>query len=419
MAATPAVVSTPVPAPASTPTPAATAVNPTPSPTLETAGQPPPSGETPTATFAAPASTPTAEPAPTATPEPTPEVVLVSRSSMTRDTAPVAGDADLAELVAGNNAFAFDLYQALAEDGDNLFYSPHSISLALAMAYGGARGDTERQMAETLRFTLPQDRLHPAFNSLDLSLVPENGDVDPSFRLSIANSVWGQRDYGFLPGYIDALAVNYGEEVRPVDFRNDREAARVSINDWVAVETEDRITDLIPPDALTELTRLVLANAIYFKAEWQHTFDERATSEQPFYLLDGSERRVPMMRQLEDLRYARGDGYQAVELPYQGGEVAMTIIVPDSGRFQEFQDSLDGDKVGAIIDSLEYESVRLALPKFEVESAFNLSETLKNMGMPDAFDDEAANFSGMDGRLCRTRGGYLPAYFRRAAQGLC
>ena len=332
-------------------------------------------------------------------------VMRVSKSSMTRETDPEAGAVDVAVLVAGNKAFALDLYRTLSESEGNLFFSPHSISTALAMAYAGARGETERQMAATLRYGLAQDSLHPVFNALDLSLAPQDaaGDAE-DFRLTVASSVWGQEGYGFLPEYLDILAVNYGDEVRTVDFRLDPEDARVRINGWVADETEERITDLIPPSALTELTRLVLANAIYFKAAWQMPFDERATTDRPFHLLDGSERDVPMMRQQSNLRYAHGDGYQSVELPYKGGDVAMTLLVPDSGRFQEFQDFLSGQSLEDIVDSLNHELVRLTMPKFEMESAFSLSDTSKSMGMPDAFDDQAADFSGMDGRACHARG---------------
>ena len=177
-----------------------------------------------------------------------------------------------------------------------------------------------------------------------------------------------------------------------------------SLNNWVSDETEGRITHLISPDAITDLTRLVLANAVYFRADWQQPFDARATSRQPFYALDGTESRVEMMRQQSSIRYAAEDGYQVVELPYQGGEMAMTILVPDSGRFSEFEESLSGDSLEAIIDGLDYELVRLTMPRFKMESAFSLSDTLKAMGMPDALDDSAADFSGMDGRSCEVRG---------------
>ena len=356
------------------------------------------------------AATPTARPEappPTATPTPTstPSVVRVSRSSKERNAAPDVSDWDLQALAGGNNAFAFDLYGALAGAEGNLFFSPHSISTALAMAYAGARGETERQMAETLRFNLPQDTLHPAFNALDLSLVPKEAPEDGSgFRLNVANSVWGQENHGFLPDFLDTLAVNYGDEVRPIDFRSDPEEARILINYWVSEATEERIRNLIPQGVIDRYTRMVLANAIYFKAAWRRAFDEHATAPRPFYRLDGSELEVPMMQQKTNFRYSRGDGYQAVELPYEGGDVAMTILLPNSGRFRQFENTLDGSSAEAILEGLEFELVRLTMPKFQMESTFSLSNTLMAMGMPDAFDDGAANFSGMDGLSCRAKG---------------
>ena len=159
--------------------------------------------------------------------------------------------------MGGNTAFAFDLYRAVNDSDDNIFFSPYSISLALAKAYAGARGDTERQIAETLHFDLPQDQLHSAFNVLDLSLVSETwDDEDDGFVLNVASSVWAQEGYGFLPDYLDTLVLNYGGEVRPADFRRDAEDARGRINDWVADETEDRIRGLIPSGGIDEFTRL-------------------------------------------------------------------------------------------------------------------------------------------------------------------
>ena len=260
---------------------------------------------------------------------------------MERESSPSVSGEDLGELVGGNSEFAFDLYRSLDDSTDNLFFSPYSISAALAMAYAGARNETERQMAGTLRFGLTQDRLHPAFNALDLTLAPQATSEDGGdFTLRVANSVWGQQNYGFLPDFLDTLAVNYGDHVRPVDFRHAPEDARGGINDWVSDETEERITNLVPQGAITPLTHLVLANAIYFRAEWRRPFLESATTDQPFHLLDGSELDVPMMRQQSNLRYARGDGYHAVELPYKGGKVVMTVVLPDAGRFSEFENSL-------------------------------------------------------------------------------
>ena len=332
----------------------------------------------------------------------------VTRSAITRDNSPEVDASNVSALVNDNTAFAFDLYKAMNDSEGNLFFSPYSISLALAMAYAGARGDTERQMADTLHFNLAQDRLHSAFNALDLSLTDQTMDdeVDDSdgFLLNVANSVWTQEGYDFLPEYLDTLALYYGGGARSLDFRRNPKAASDHINDWVAEETEDLIKNLIPPDAIDEFTRLVLANAIYFKAAWDTAFDERATTNQPFHKLDGSERDVPMMRQQSNFLYTAGDDYHAVDLPYTGGKMAMTILLPDDGKFSEFEESLSGESVKAILDRLDDELVRLTMPKFETESDFSLSRTLKDMGMPDAFDDESANFSGMDGRLCRAKG---------------
>ena len=199
-----------------------------------------------------------------------------------------------------------------------------------------------------------EDRLHSAFNALDLSLNGQSSEKGDGFLLNVASSVWAQDGYGFLPDYLDTLALNYGEEVRPVDFRRDPNAASTRINDWVVDETEERITNLISPDAITPFTRLVLANAVYFKADWQQPFDERATSRQPFHALDGTKSGVEMMRQQSSLRYAAGNGYQAVELPYKGRGMAMTILVPDSGGFSEFEENSSPANAAdaAIVDGL-------------------------------------------------------------------
>ena len=322
---------------------------------------------------------------------------------------PDASTDDVADLVAGNSDFAFDLYRELVAPGNdtsesNLFYSPHSISIALAMAYAGATGQTREQMSQTLNFALPQDRLHPAFNTLDLALEANSaGTANENFRLNVANSVWGQADHGFLVEFLDVLAESYGEKVREVDFKRDPESARNLINDWVAEETEDRITDLTPPDAIDRYTRLVLANAIYFNAAWRFPFDEMATHPRPFLRLDGRESEVSMMQQQATFAYAAGEGYQAVQLPYEGGEVAMTIFVPDAGRFSGFEDSLDATMLTDTLATLERRLVRLTMPTFETESAFSLSDTLAQMGMPNAFDDMKAEFAAIDGLSCLAR----------------
>jgi serpin B len=324
----------------------------------------------------------------------------VIQSDKQRVTSPDVDEADLATLVEGNSTFAFDLYQAVRESDGNLFYSPYSISLALAMTYAGARGETAQQMADTLQFVLPQNRLHPAFNALDLELSHRGegaeGKDGEGFRLNIVNAIWGQKDYEFLSDFLDLLAENYGAGLRVLDFASAPEESRITINNWVSDQTEGRIKDLIPQGLIDALTRLVLTNAIYFNAAWQYPFQEDMTEDGPFYLLDGGEVTVPMMRQTELFGYAEGDGYQAVELLYDGGELSMIILLPAPGQFEAFEDSLDAQQVDELIGELEQGQVTLVMPKFEFESEFSLRETLSAMGMPVAFS-VSADFSGMTG----------------------
>ncbi|UCC65846.1 MAG: serpin family protein [Anaerolineae bacterium] len=322
------------------------------------------------------------------------------KSEGQRESSPQVSEGDLAELVKGNSALAFDLYQVLREGNGNLFYSPYSISLALAMTYAGARGETQGQMAEALHFLLSQERLHPAFNGLDLELASRGegaaGKDEEGFRLNIVNAIWGQKGYAFLSGFLDVLAENYGAGLRPLDFVNAPEESRVTINDWVSEQTEGRIEDLIPPGVIDALTRLVLTNAIYFNAAWSQPFEPRLTEESTFHLLDGGEVTVPMMVQTESFPYAEGQGYQAVELPYDGWEISMVILLPEAGGFEAFEDSLDAERVDAVLKELARRQVALTMPKFEFESDFSLNEALSAMGMPVAFSNEA-DFSGMTG----------------------
>ena len=321
-------------------------------------------------------------------------------SDKDRIKSPTISSADESTLVNGNTAFAFDLFQMLKNGEGNVFYSPHSISLALAMTYAGARGETATQMADTLHFNLSQNNLHPGFNYLDMELAKRGeeaqGKDDEGFRLNIVNAIWGQKDFTFLPEFLDVLAENYGAGLRVLDFVNETEKARLTINDWVSLETEERIQDLIPQGQLDSSTRLVLTNAIYFNAGWQYQFEERMTSDSPFYLLNGQHVIVPMMNQKELLGYTSGDGYQAVELQYDGGEFSMVILLPGPGQYESFEGQLTAEKANEIISGLEYTQVALAMPKFEFESEFKMKDTLSAMGMPIAFG-LGADFSGMTG----------------------
>jgi len=321
-------------------------------------------------------------------------------SDKPRETSPDVSEADLALLIEGNSAFAFDVYRVLREEEGNLFYSPHSISMALAMTYAGARGDTAEQMAVTLQFLLGQEGLHPAFNWLDVELASRGegaeGQDGEGFRLNIVNAIWGQKDYSFLPAFLDVLAENYGAGLRILDFITETEKSRLTINQWVSDQTEERIKDLIPQGAITPLACLVLTNAIYFNAAWEYPFDEDVTADGPFYLLDGGQVTVPMMKQTESFGYTNGEGYQAVELLYDGNELSMVILIPEAGQFQAFEEGLEADHVYDILDDLHPAQVTLTMPKFEFDSEFSLKDTLAEMGMPIVFSADA-DFSGMTG----------------------
>ena len=329
------------------------------------------------------------------------------RSDRDRDNSPPANRADLREQVQGNNDFAFDLYRALNDGEGNLFYSPFSISQALAMTFAGARGETERQMADTLQYRLPQSNLHPAFNALDQELAsrgkdprgtPKEGGVTEYFRLNIANAVWGQHGFGFLPDFLDVLAESYGAGMRPLDFAGEPEESRARINDWVAEETEDKVKNLLPPGKIDPSTRLVLTNAIYFDASWHWPFKLSNTKVRPFHLEGGGSVDVPMMTETsrDFYGYVKGDGYLAVDVPYSWREMSMTVLLPDDGELGALEDSLNADLLDRIVDDIEIANIKLTMPLFEFESEFNLAKTLAGMGMPDAFG-ERADFSGMSG----------------------
>ena len=342
-----------------------------------------------------------------ATPAPSPDLPSTTpakeiRSDRERTGSPRASARDLRTLAQRNNAFALDLYSMLSNGEGNLFFSPFSISQALAMTLAGAKGETERQIANTLHYGLPQSALHPSFNALDRELASRGRDLQAEenqfFELNIANAMWGQQGYEFLPDFLDMLAENYGAGLRPLDFAGAPNESRVKINDWVSEETEGKIRDILPPGTVNRLTRLVLTNAIYFNASWTWPFDKGLTQERPFHLAEGGGIRTPMMSETSDdfYGYAKGEGYQAVDLPYSRGEMSMAILLPDEGKFGEFEDSLNAEALDQILDDIEIDHITLTMPLFEFESEFSLGETLAGMGMPDAFGP-GADFSGMTG----------------------
>ena len=322
------------------------------------------------------------------------------KSDKQRVSYPDVSQIEIESLVDGNSAFAFNLYQQLIDNGENLFYSPYSLSLALAMTYAGARGETAQEMANTLHFYLSQDKLHPAFNWLDIALAKRGegaeGKDDEGFRLNIVNAIWGQENYRFLDDFLDVLAENYGAGLRILDFIKSTEESRTTINKWVSQQTEERIEELIPQGAIDAATRLVLTNAIYFNAAWMYPFDEKNTVDGDFNFLNGDTVIVPMMSQTELLNYMKGNNYQVVELPYDGNELSMLLIMPDEGSFASFEQALDNELIDNILSQLGTKQVVLSMPKFEFRTEVGLKQILPAMGMPTAFSG-MADFSGMTG----------------------
>lgn len=314
--------------------------------------------------------------------------------------APAVDDAQIEQLVQGNNQFAFDLYQAIrAASDENLIYSPYSISLAFSMVYAGARGQTEAEIAQVLRF-LPQEVHHLAFNALDqrLAALGENGDEEGEngrFQLNIANAVWGQIGLPFADAYLAILAEQYGAGLRASDFGQQPEETRQEINEWVAEQTAERIQDILPPGVIHPDTRLVLANAIYFHAAWQFPFNADVTQEGEFALLDGRQITVPLMQQSgTHMLYAAGSGYEAVILPYAGDTVQMMLILPEAGQFAAVETALSAEFLNQVRSQTQLRDVSLTMPRFEFDTNLSLKELLTGMGMQTPFS-QTADFSGI------------------------
>ena len=335
--------------------------------------------------------------------------------SATRDAASeeapmTESDADAVDrLVEAGNAFAFDLYGALAEPadagGENLFFSPYSVSTALAMTQAGARGATAEEMTRALRLDAPalrEERLHAAAAALRERIEPKSGSGEEGgegtpLTLRVANALWGQAGVAFAGDFRTLLAERYGARLERVDFAGAAEDARQTINRWVEGATEGKIRDLVQPGSVDSLTRLVLTNAVYFQGSWKHPFDENRTTDRPFHRLEGDPVQVPLMAQTESFPYAARESYAAVELPYFGSssaEASMLVVVPDRGAFARVEGSFDAAEMEALDGALSTTRLQLALPRFEITSTAALAEALKGLGMSLAFTDRA-DFSGM------------------------
>jgi serpin B len=264
------------------------------------------------------------------------------------------------------------------------------------MTYAGARGETAAQMAGTLHFGLPPERLHPAFGGLVQQINGAGGKR--KYQLRTANRLWGQKDYGFLPDFLKLTEANYGAGLKEVDFIKATEQARKMINAWVEKQTQDKIKELIQPGILNVDTRLVLTNAIYFKAAWMRPFAEKSTVKGDFHVSADKKVTVPLMRGGVRTNYFKGDGFEALDLPYESHDLSMVIFLPGQGGLAEFEKRLTPANLQGWLGKLRDHRVDVTLPKFKVTAEFMLKDTLSRLGMPLAFDRRKADFSGMTTR---------------------
>lgn len=311
---------------------------------------------------------------------------------------PRPGPSGPGALASGNNAFALALYDRLRAKPGNLFFSPFSIRTALAMAYAGAAGETAREMAAVLRFAFPGDALHAEYGALLSRLDAAGGD---RYELAVANALWAQEGSPMRAEFADLCARHYGGGLFGVDFEHAAETTRQRINRWVEERTRERIRGLIPAGGVDQRTRLVLTNAVYFKAQWQTPFEEEWTRDAPFHLATGGSVTAKLMHRTDRLGYLRAGRFQALDLPYRGGDLSMKVLLPDEPRgLEKLERALTPQLLYDCLGGMEAITVHVALPRFKLTwGTFDVGALMASLGMPTAFDGDLADFSGITG--CR------------------
>lgn len=315
-----------------------------------------------------------------------------------QDPLPEVDEATRKSVVTSNNAFALKLHKVLRKEQENLFFSPYSISSAMTMVNAGAKGDTAKEIRDLLALQAEGDALHKAnaWLAIDLNNRGRLGQV----QLSVANRLFGQKEYPFTQDFLTLLKDNYLAELVTVDFAGQTEAARKMINDWVAQQTNDKIKDILAPGSLDPQTRLVLANAIYFKGAWLTAFKKKDTSNQDFHISPNKTIQVPMMQSSKiEANYLREDDLEVLSLPYKGGEFSMVILLPkdSQGALTALENNLDTDKLkGWLNKTSTIEKLQVSIPKFKFTNKIDLIEKFKTMGVQLAFDPDKADFSGIN-----------------------
>jgi serpin B len=304
-----------------------------------------------------------------------------------------AGLDDARQATASVNQFGFNLLSPnLGSSKGNVALSPASIATALAMVLAGGRGTTQAEMARVLHLSDPT-AIQTAMNGLEQQLAARNRNTaNQSIDLKLANRAYAQQGVAFEQPFLNVLARSYGATIGLVDYKTATEDARRQINAWVGQQTHDKIPELLAPGVLDDLTRLVLVNAVYLKADWARPFSKEATASRAFHANSGDVP-VPFMHGSEVRRYAAGNGWQAVDLDYAGHELAMTVLVPDAGRYDDVVTHLTSAVLDTV-NSAQPIEVNLGLPKFDIQKALTLKKQLSELGMPTAFT-ERADFTAM------------------------
>jgi len=302
----------------------------------------------------------------------------------------------LSNVVEANNKFALDLYSEYKSEEGNVFFSPYSISTALAMTYEGARGQTAEEMQSVFYF--PEDDY--VRRSGYANLYNEINKGDKKYKLSTANALWAEQNFQFLDEYFNLINQYYDGKVTNLNFKQDPEGSRVTINNWVENKTNDKIKDLIPFGMITPITRLVLTNAIYFKGEWVKQFNEDETRDRDFRISSNNNVKVKMMQRTDDesiFGYTENNQLQILEMPYSGEELSMLILLPKDDNIRSLENSITTEKLSEWKEDLKEQRVNIYIPRFKFETKYFMADTLSEMGMPTAFSD-SADFSGMTGK---------------------
>ncbi len=312
-------------------------------------------------------------------------------SDIERDLAPDATVDELNAFTLGNHQLTVDLHQTATVSGENTMLSTYSIRSAFSLLYPGARGETAQEIAEVMGFDGDIDRALTTMNAADLAMADRNVEADEqreleAVSLHTANAFWSAHGAQWSEQYLDRLALNLGAPVYLTDFANEPEVSRQTINQWVEDQTEERIKDLLPEGSIRNITQAVLTNAVYFKAPWASKFKAEATRDQEFNLLDGSSIPVPTMSQTTEIKYADGEGYQAAQLPFRNGQLAMVLIVPEAGQLADFEADLTAETLGEIATNLDTVRAHIQIPKFEFETTTVLNNPLQTLGLQKIFN---------------------------------